>query len=227
MNRIGYGIIFCLLLFQPFKLFSQYFDDDAALWLKVELEKKVTNNLALQLNAQCRINSNVSQVGQLAADIGLRYKLNKHFKLMADYVYRETQLLDGNYLSVHQFYTGVIFKQKFQRFTFRYRLRLQTRFKEDEIATEVIWPASVIRNKFTLKYELTKSWDIYTAYELSSPLYTPESLHFNRSRTYFGAAYHLNKSSNIETYFMLQRRYSYNNQPARDFVYGVNYVFTF
>lgn len=227
MNRIYLGIFCWILLLQPVKLFPQYFDDDAAIWLKVELEKKVTNNLVIQLTTQCRINNNVSQIGQLAADIGLRYKLNKHLKLMADYVYREAQLLDGNYLSIHQFYTGVIFKQQFQRFTFRYRLRLQTRFKEDEIASEVIWPASVIRNKFTLKYELTKLWDIYTAYELSSPLYNPASLYFNRSRTYVGAAYQLNKSSTIETYFMLQRRYTYNNQPARDFVYGVNYVYTF
>ena len=227
MSKTGLGIFFCILLLQPVKLFSQYFDDDAAIWLKIELKKKVTNNLALQLTTQCRINNNLSQVGQLAADVGLRYKLNKHLKLIADYVYREAQMLDGNYLSVHQFYTGVIFKQQFQRFTFRYRLRLQTRFKEDEIASEVIWPASVMRNKFTLKYELTKLWDIYTAYELSSPMYNPALLYFTRSRTYVGAAYHLSKSSAIETYFMLQRRYTYNNQPARDFVYGVNYLYSF
>lgn len=228
MNKVPFGIfLFCWILLQPSKLLSQYFDEDASLWLKVELEKKVMDNLSLQLTTQCRINNNVSQIGQVALDFGLRYKINKHIKLMGDYVYRENRLLDGNYLSVHQFYTGFIFKQKFDRFTFRYRLRIQTRFKQDEIAADVIWPSTVLRNKFTLKYEINKLIETYVAYELGTPLYSPQATGFNRSRTYLGSAIHLSKQSAVEVYFMLQRAYSYKNQPQRDFVYGLNYIYNF
>lgn len=221
------SIIFFLFSFFCFRSQAQYFDDDAALWIKTQFEKDMGSGLDLRYSLQFRLNNNVSQLGQLANDIGIRYKVNKHFKLMLHYVLRSNRMPGDFFMNTHQFYTGFFAKTEFGRFTLRYRLRLQSRIREGEIPGKVLWPQSSIRNKFYLYYELQRKLKVYTAYEIASPLADPESLGYNRSRTYVGFVYILSRNSSLEPYFMLQRRYSLNNQPHRDFVYGLNWNYSF
>lgn len=216
-----------LQLLCVFLLQAQNFDNDAALWLKAQFGKKIGSGFELRYSLQFRFNNNVSQLGQVANDVGLRYKVNKHLKFFLNYVLRESLLPPGYYRITHQFYTGLSAKTEFQRFTLKYRLRLQTRIREGELPEDVLWPESVIRNKFSLYYQIVKRTKIYMAYEIANPLADPESLGYNRSRTYLGCEYQLNRSSSLEPYFMLQRHYSLNNQPRRDFIYGLNFNFKF
>lgn len=206
---------------------DQYFDDDAAVWVKSQFEKDMGSGLDLRYTLQFRFNNNVSQLGQVANDFGIRYRLNKHFKLMLHYVIRNNRMPGNYYMNTQQIYTGMFARTEIGRFTLRYRLRLQTRIREGEQPGLVFWPNSSIRNKFYLYYELQRNLKIYTAYEIASPIADPESLGYNRSRTYIGFLYRLNRNSALEPYFMLQRQYSLNNQPHRDFVYGLNWNYNF
>ncbi len=225
MNKAKpYIIVFFFLICRASK--AQYYDDDAAIWLKTQV-KKNCNKTEWLFSMQFRLNNNVMQLGQVAGELGFRYKFNKHFKVMLHYVNRFNLSPEGYYVPTHQFYTGFLYRQEFERFSLRYRFRVQTRVKAGEQAADVLIPKSALRNKLSLYYDLNKRIKIYLAYELISPLNELEIYGYNRSRASVGMEYKLNKRSTIEPYFMIQRRYTYSGQPHRDFVYGLNYLFSF
>lgn len=206
---------------------SNYYDDDAALWLKLELDKKMGDRFSFQWSNQIRVNNNITQFGQVASDIGFQYKVHKQFKMLMGYVWRENRILNGSYLTSQQVYTGFVFSQHFKRFTVQYRFRMQNQWKAVEQSKESFITNSVIRNKVKVEYELNKRWMPFVAVELSQSLYLLSMYPKSRSRYYFGTTFKPMQSHKVEVYFMLQNYSVYKNQPKRFFVYGITYNISF
>ncbi len=172
-----------------------------------------------QLVLQNRLNNNMSQYqGYLTA--GIAYNFNKHFKLLGAYAVGGKREMDGNYALVQQLFGGFVFKQKINKFTLLYRNLIQSQVKGSAPLGEQKTPTTFNRNKFSLKYELTKRWTIYTSAEL---YFTLSNKHkyaaLGRTRNSLGLVYKLSKTTSIEPYFLYQKKNKFKDLSARHFMY--------
>ena len=202
---------------------AQEYMDDAALWLNVALEKELNNKLDLNLKLQNRINNNVTEYGQGTIDLGVTYKINKLFRVSADYMWRERRRLDGSYSTRHQFYVAAYLRKRMGKFLFVYRNRIQARYKNVMSSNEGSYALWHDRHKFLIRYEINKRFDAYISEELYSPLQNMKLIGFDRSRTAVGVIYKLSKNNSIEGYFLFQKELYSDKQLRRDYVYGITY----
>src|SRR4051812_5189455 len=85
---------------------------DAAFWENIFLEKKIATNWTLHLNQEGRINQNISRFYYIYGDFGTTYRVNKHIRLMFDYVLAEKKVKSDIWSTRHQFYFAAQFRQK-------------------------------------------------------------------------------------------------------------------
>lgn len=204
-------------------IYSQEYDDDAALWLNVYLEKKMNDRFDIHLNHKSRISNNISEYSMGYADIGLTYNFSKNIKLLGDYVYTKRRNQDASYGNRHQFYLALILKKKVGRWIFSYRNMVQTQVQDIYVSYDGAVPVNYERNKFTIKYDINKRFTAYVAEELYLPFYQAKSKGLDRSRSYMGLFYNLTKKSSIEVYFLYQHELNAFNRTNRDFIYGLGY----
>lgn len=225
--RNGFSIVLLVITVIFGRLSAQEYNDDAALWLTLNAEKKVSERLNLHLGQQVRINNNFADAGQFTTTLGSEYKVRKGIRIAAEYAFRQRRRLDASYSLRHQFFVSVFLRKKVQRFTFVYRNRTQAQYTDWLNSEEGKQPELYNRNKLTVKRELNKKWETYIAGEINLPVFRPERMTVDRSRLFIGMIYTLSRQLELETYFMLQKRFSYTNQPRRDFIYGITVNYTF
>jgi hypothetical protein len=216
------NILFILLLFSSsLNAIAQQYLDDAAIWVNIYLEKKLNKHVDVHLNQQNRFNDNITEHGNSYADLGLTYNFNKHFSLMADYVFIERRKLDNTYSTRHQFYAAFIAKKEWGKWKFIYRNMLQSQVKNVYSSYDGAVPVWYNRNKLTIKYQLNKHFTCYTAQELYLPLYQAQNKGLDRSRTFGGLFYKLTKHTELEGYFLYQHELNAFGPTNRVFVYGI------
>lgn len=206
---------------------AQYYDDDAKLWLFVKLDKDLSSKLNAELSIQNRIEDNISQYSKMYGNLQLSYKINKNFRLIAGYGYGKNDRLDGSYGDRHRSYAGFILRKRVKNLLFSYRNIFQASVKNINTSEKGAVPLYFNRNKITVKYELNKRIEFYTAQELNLSYNQADYDNIARSRTYIGTIYNLSKKSSVEAYFMFQKKFKYVNQPKRDFIFGLTYSHSF
>lgn len=147
----GVLIISCLLTVPAFAQ-----QESLGLWTGLATDVRLTKRLTLNANAQIRFSDNVQVTRAYLGELGVSYKLNKHWEV-AGY-YRYTGRLKKNketdtyyYRPYHRFYAEVSYEQKLgRRLELDYRLRYQNQFKDDNDA--VVADGSYLRNKLGLSY---------------------------------------------------------------------------
>jgi len=227
MRRFGFHILLLCLGIFPVVMKAQYYDDDAKLWLYVKLDKDLSSKLNAELSIQNRIENNVSQYSKLYGNLQLSYKINKNFRLLAGYGYGKNDRLDGSYGDRHRAYAGFILRKKIKNFILSYRNIFQGSVKNVNASEKGGVPLFFDRNKITIKYELNKRVELYTAQELNLSYGQLAYDNIARSRTYIGAIYNLSKKSSVEAYFMFQKHFKYVNRGKRDFIFGLTYSHSF
>lgn len=220
-------LLFILVALSAANISAQRYEDDAAIWLNIYLEKKLNDKFDIHLNQKNRIANNVSEYSMGYADIGFTYNYNKNIKFLADYVYAVKLNIDGSYRNRNQFYLAVILKKRFGRLTILYRNMVQSQLEDVYVSYEGRYPVNYERNKLTVKYDLNKRFTAYAAEELYLPLYQTRIKGLDRSRTYAGLFYNLTKKSSLEVYFCLQHELNAYKATKRDFIYGLGYSLEF
>lgn len=218
-------LFFCL--FAGFVMQAQFYDDDARLWLYLKLNKKINERLKLQAVIQNRFENNISGYTQLNGNLELKYKLYKRFRLQAGYVFGGKQRPEGTYNRRHQVYAGITYSKSFGQIKLTYRNLVQVQTKNIYSSKKGKVPGIFDRNKLTLTYELNKRFDVYLSDEINLPIHTTEFLYISRNRTFAGMIFHLSKKAYVESYFLLQRKYAFEGQPERAFIYGFTYSYSF
>jgi len=222
INKIIFILIFCI----AGQLKSQEYQDDAALWFNVYLEKKM-GKFEIHLNQKNRINDNVSTYHLGYADMGLTYNINKNIKVLGDYVYGWRRGGDYTFNNRHRFYFALILKKKLGNWTFQYRNRVQIQYSNIYTSADGLVPEFYERNKLTVKYELNKRVSFYVAEELYFPFYQAMNKGFDRSRSFVGGTYALTKHNEIELYFAYQHELNAFDVTRRIFIYGIGYSHSF
>lgn len=235
--------LYSLILLLAIKSYGQqpvYSFNDAQLWFNLYLEKKLNNRLTAHLNQQDRWTENVSEFHFAYADMGLTYKFNKTFKVLADYVFTQKRRADESFSTVHQYYVAAVAKKDILRWRFAYRLMYQFEFKNPYTSYYGLTPFRYIRNKFIVKYEYNKYLSFYVADELYAPLNSPQIKGIDRNRSFVGMFINTFKHQQLELYFMYQNRlyngawFKQNKSDdmtnyilEKDFVYGIGYSIAF
>ncbi len=227
MRQFRFYILFLAIGIFPVAVNAQYYEDDAKLWLYVKVDKDLSSKLNAEVSIQNRIENNVSQYSKLYGNLQLSYKLNKNFRLLGGYGYGINDRDDGSFGNRHRAYAGFMLRKKIKSFVFSYRNIFQGSIKNANTSENGAVPLYFDRNKITIKYELNKRLELYTAQELNLSYNQSDYDNVARSRTYIGAIYNLSKKSSVEGYFMFQKHLKYVNQPKRNFIFGLTYSHSF
>ena len=221
---------FCFYL--SFSFFTFHFSlsafaqvNDFALWENIYLEKPVNKNTAIHLNHEGRINENASQFYYTYADVGLTYKINKHFNATLDYVFIEKQLNTKFWSARHQFYGDIGFKKNIKSWRFYLRTMVQSQVQDIFSSETGKIPSYYFRNKMTVKYNLGR-YCPYLAGELYNKLSLPIIENPDKFRCFAGCFYELDKSNEIELYYLLEKQINVNN-PNTNFVAGIGFAHLF
>lgn len=212
---------FLFFIFVALSSAAQDFNDDAALWLSIKLEKKIGNGLNAYLKHQSRFNENMTAYGLSYFDIGASYKLNKLIKFYGGAVLSRKDPLIELFENRQRYYFSINLKYSIKNLEISYRNQLQMQLKHQKgISTELY-----DRNKIGFDYELNKRINFTLSQELYLPLNDPNGYFIDRSRSTMSMIYLIRKGQTIEPYFLYQFRMG--NSTQRDFVYGINYSINF
>lgn len=127
---------------------------DVRLWAGIQLEKKIIKNLSVHINGQARFIENVSDLGSYIGELGVSYKMNKHWEIEGYYRYigkrdwkpnKEIYVLEPR----HRFYANIIYDHKIGKLKFENRLRYQNQFAD---VTKEQANRDYLRNKVELSY---------------------------------------------------------------------------
>lgn len=207
--------------------YAQEYEDDAALWLYLNLEKKLNDKFDIHFTHCSRINNNISDYGLGYGDIGVAYARNKNIKVMLDYVLRQRRNPDGSYGTRHRAFFALILKKEISKFTFSYRYRFQAQLKDMLTSEDGLIPKYYDRHKLNIKYELNKRYSMYISEELYYPWYQAKNKGFDRSRSAVGLIWKLSKKKSIEGNFTYRHELNAFNRTNRDFIYSLTYSYEF
>ncbi|MBK6640071.1 MAG: DUF2490 domain-containing protein [Bacteroidetes bacterium] len=103
----------CLLLFGS--TFSVAQVNDAGLWTSINLEKKITKEIAVDLSQEFRFNENISELGSFFTEISAQYKLHKNLSIGAGYRFINKRELDDSYEKRHRMLFDLNTKEKISK----------------------------------------------------------------------------------------------------------------
>lgn len=195
---------------------------DAAVWVNIYLEKKITKKFDLHLNQQNRFNNNLSNFGLWYADFGLTYKINKNVKLLGDYVFAQKQK-EAHWSNRHQYYLALYVNKKHARWKLTNRNMIQNGYADILSSENGKISKLYYRNKLTIKREVNKYVAYYVAQELYLPLNNPKRQGLDRSRSFVGMFCSLSKLDEVEFYLLFQNELNATKRKSQDFIYGVGY----
>lgn len=206
---------------------AQYPPMDCALWINASVQYKINKHFNVHLNQQNRFTHNVTSFNMAYADLGVTYRINKHMKVMTDYVYIQRRRNDQTFGMRSQFYAAFVYKHKLGPFDFSYRNMVQSEVEEGSFNVSKVHKAAFYdRNKVTFVYKLKKHYSVYCAQELFAPF---RNGHFtiDRSRSFIGMFYDINKHMQIEPYLAFQTDLNSYTRVDRTLILGLGYSFDF
>lgn len=157
---------------------------DFGLWGGVVIEKKVCKNFKLGIEQQIRTFHNSSKLDDYFLDVGLKYSIDKRFKLGGGirYIYdtKRSSGAENNY----RYNLDIEFRNKItEKIKIVYRLRYQKEYVNlflDYHENKIYY--SAIRNKLAVEYFLNKAHTVYFSGELFRLMETYRRPYFNKIR---------------------------------------------
>lgn len=180
---------------------------DFETWSSVGATVKLDANSKLGLEQGIRLYDNSGSIDQILTNLELKMKLGKFFSVAGGMRYIRDKDKDDNTYENHLRFNGDIgFKHKWDRLTFDYRLRLQTRNELGYSRDEGDYLRNTTRLKAGINYNI-KKWKFDP--ELSGEIFRESGKYmvssFNKFRITFGTNYKINKLIDIKAYYRFER----------------------
>lgn len=200
--------------------------DDAKLWLKATVEKKITPKLSATAVVSTRFGENVSQLETYYFSVGASYRLKKWMKLGVMYRHSQKREIEPYFIPRNRFNVDLSFKKKFfKRLVLEPRLRYQNQYTAYYTSEKGSIPNHYARLRTQASWDLNQKYEPYVSAELYYHLKYQQEM-FNRVRYALGISYEINKHHKINIYYMHQREFN-KADPERGYVTGLSYKFTF
>ncbi len=195
--------------------FSQTITDNQ-LWSGASAKLKLNKKFSISLAEQFRFKNNISTKKLSFTEMGIKYKLNKHFSFATKYRYVAIPIKKNKRrISFDVYYS---WKKKNFPLSLKYRFRLQDTKKFNSTKQK----ADYLRNKLTLGYNASKLVDPFIAYELYFRFDNKNE--FRAKRFTFGLAWRLNKRINLTTYYRIQKDINVK-KPEKLNIIGLNFAY--
>lgn len=189
-------LLFYLFLVSPF-ISLQAQQKDAELWLGGNFNVKLNKKFQLGIKEQFRFNNNMASFKKELTELGLKYKINKHFAVKPGFRY----VIVGNKNNQRRFFLDGFYKWSKKDFplSLQYRLRYQStkNFNSNKNTT------NYLRNKLEVEYNLSKLADPFVSYELYFRF--NQKNEFRVARFTMGVDWKLNKRMSLATFYRLQK----------------------
>jgi len=128
-----------------------YEGHESELWTELGLRHRLNKKVALGWRGYWRFNGMADSTKKAMTQLGLRYRVSKHFQVVAGYRHIQKALDDGGFETSHRGYSDFVTKKSWKPFALSYRLRLQREYEPAEGESE-----DRIRNKVTFKWSANK-----------------------------------------------------------------------
>lgn len=202
-------------------LFAQ--DSDFGLWTNLYVEKKLVKRVDAFVELQGRLNQNATNYYYSNAELGMTFRPLQWMHISGAYVFAAKESFRGGTIFRNQYYTSVTLKAKMGRFRISNRSMFQSKMNDSFFSEEnLLYRDNYYRNKLVLKFDISRKLRPYVAQEFFLELNDPKGNDFNRSRSYAGIHYQLNKRSLFEVYYLMQKEL-FERYPQTDYVVGIGY----
>lgn len=202
---------------------SQVKTNDLGIWLGASLEYKLNKKYTFNFSQDVRLFESFTAIDKYITNLGVSYKVNKHFKLSGAGRYYLNKEKD-NLLSQNWRY-NLSFNLKFKlnkKFKLKYRARVQTKY---QFSLENVYQgrASNFRNRITIDYKLNKKNHIYFGTELFREFVFYRKPYFNKIRLILGDK--LSHNLGDFNYFIGYERELNTEHPFNYTFLGIYYTF--
>jgi len=212
--------LFIAFLFISLSLTNSSLDaqtiNDNQLWTGGTFGLKLNKKFSVSLREEFRLDNNMSSLKTDFTELGVKFKLNKHFSFAHRFRYIDVpNKKNKRRLSFDAYYS---WKKKDFPLSFKYRFRFQDtkKFNSKKQANDYI------RNKFTLKYNASKLVDPYFAYEIYFRFDGKNE--FRKTRITLGLDWRLSKKMGLTTFYRLQNDINVKT-PTRLNIVGLTFAY--
>lgn len=201
---------------------------DMGVRASVGLNRELWKHYELLLLQEIRTNNNSTQIDKLITNVGLKYRIDKHFSLAGDLRYMYSKQEDTSYSNDIRYNFDFKFKHKiFDRYRFKYRMRYQQKFgncitlDRDNINKT----KTNFRNKFEIGYPKNNHL-YYASAELFRKYEQYQKPHFNKVRYYLGTEFKYGKGK-LDLKLGYENTIGDSSYPFRFCFIKTNYTFEF
>lgn len=209
-------IVYIGLLFISLSTFSQ--EQDFEIWTEAKVEKILNKQISIIAVEEFRFDNNASTFDKWLNTIGVHYAINKAVRFRVLYRYTINNTLTKGFQKSNRIAADGVFRYKYERFIFRYRLRYQYDFINiDGLQSD----GQFLRNRIGVKYNVPKIPLMpFINYELLHGLDGSDGVSLDRLRVTGGFSYDFTEYFTADIYF---RHQSTNYSAARQEAYVLGF----
>lgn len=218
-NRL---FIVAMVVFFPLLLHSQ--QNDFQLWFSNKANVSVFRNVKVHFEQELRLQENASQFGRQLNDLGLSYKINKHFKAGVFYRIEADWKNSDNYTWRNGLYGDVSATAEIRRFTLGYRLRVQSLKTAIRNGEESMFSGFRHRHKVTIEYNI-KGIPLtpFIENEVFFNYTAAQGALLNGNRTWAGCDYKIKKRHTITLKYGIDKEWNVPN-PLTSYIINLGYA---
>ena len=215
-------IVFLLLI--PILTFAQgQRETDVGFSLSMELQKNLMQNLDASLEQEVRLIDNNIGFDRTITSLGLDYAFfNRKIKVGAYYAFIYRYNNDFIFEPRHRYYFNLAYRQPWQRWTFSWRGRFQSTYRDENRGAYKINPRYIMRNRFEIEYSIWgRPWKPYISCEVFNELNNPLGNELTRIRYQAGTSWRLNRTDYLD--FFVRYNDEFSGRDSRLLALGIGY----
>lgn len=189
---------------------------DTWLWTGAELKVRLSDKLQGHVEEQVRFNDTISSFASALTELGLRYRLGRHFTLGPNFRYITRPNADDRF----RYMVDLQYKWKRKGFPLSVRNRLHFQHTVDANSAKV---STYLREKISVKYHLSRVVRPVVEYETSFRF--NDKNEFRRNRVTVGMEWRLTDRLDLTTYYRFQDEINVR-VPERDHIFAVLFAYT-
>lgn len=193
--------------------------------LSVNLEKKLSAAWSVTGMAAGTLTYDFQEPGFAWADVGIKYRINRHWGTNFNYRPLLNRSLRNIYRLRHILYADLDFSWSRRRWGLGGTARLQQSGFVDFLESGAP-PSWYNRNKVNVRYKLDYYWQPFVEAEVFVPIHHPTRKRPDQWRLSLGVLYTLNRFVRVEVYEQIQQQI--NRAPQNtNYLTAVNWFFRF
>ncbi|MCB9426386.1 MAG: DUF2490 domain-containing protein [Flavobacteriales bacterium] len=229
---IQFAIIIAALIISPLakaQKTKQVQVRDLEAWGSTAIKWEATKKFSLELEEQFRLKEDASQTDLYFTQLGVSYKINKHFDVGFSGRYiteNDNQGKKQGYNHFFRYNIDVSYKHKLQRFGLKYRLRYQNKNELGVSELEGDYPDTRLRFMTAIDYNIKKTkWTPSVAAELFRKDRKGEPVELDKFRLTVGMDYEFKKMGELGFFYRMERDLN-ATYPKTTNILGLGYKYT-